>query len=109
MGIGKRFDYSINNRNEFDIIDHVESEEKDGICIYNDLGFYPFSSAPALCDLLNNLHDENEELKQIIKDIMYQVEYESSYSTPICKVSVFITPKMYKIFSEMLKTNFSKY
>ena len=60
----KRFELHINpNTNCFDIVDKVESQEKNAICIYNDLGVQYFSSAPALCDLLNELNEENEQLK----------------------------------------------
>lgn len=69
MTENKRFELYINpNTNCFDIMDKVESQEKKAICIYNDLGVQYFSSAPALCDLLNTLYDENEELKQALKD-----------------------------------------
>ena len=60
----KRFEIKINNHNQCDIIDWVESEEKNAICIYNDLGDYHFSSAKALCELLNELNDENQKLKK---------------------------------------------
>ena len=45
------------------IIDWVESKQKDAICIFNDLGVLPFSSAPSLCKLLNELNDEVEFLE----------------------------------------------
>lgn len=60
----KRFRLSISHPHEsYEIIDNVESEEKNALCIYNDLGCWSFSSAPALCDLLNKLDEENNELK----------------------------------------------
>ena len=61
----KRFELQINGNGQVDIIDWVESKEKNAICIYNDLGVLPFSSAKALCELLNQLYDENQSL---IKD-----------------------------------------
>lgn len=64
---GKRFELYVNPHEQWDIVDRVESEEKNAICIYNDLGEGRFSSAPALCDLLNELNDENEQLKTQIK------------------------------------------
>ena len=60
----KRFELIPNPHGQLDIIDHVESEEKNAICIYNDLGVLPFSSAPSLCDLLNILYEENQLLKK---------------------------------------------
>jgi len=54
----KRFELKVNQHNQCDIVDWVESKEKNAICIYNDLGDYYFSSAKALCELLNELNDE---------------------------------------------------
>lgn len=52
---------SISSKNsQFCIID----TEQDVLTIYNDLGSVYFSSAPALCDLLNELNDENKKLKR---------------------------------------------
>ena len=58
----KRFELKVNQHNQCDIVDWVESKEKNAICIYNDLGDYYFSSAKALCKLLNELHEENQRL-----------------------------------------------
>lgn len=58
----KRFELKVNQHNQCDIVDWVESKEKNAICIYNDLGNYYFSSAKALCELLNELNDTNQEL-----------------------------------------------
>lgn len=81
----KRFELVPNRQGQVDIIDHVESEEKGAICIYNDLGVVPFTSAPALCDLLNELHDkcdfleiENEELRQELIQLKYNNGIEIS-------------------------------
>lgn len=60
----KRFELKFNGNGQLDIVDWYESEKKNAICIYNDLGVAPFSSASSLCDLLNQLNDENEELKK---------------------------------------------
>ena len=64
MTENKRFELEVNNNGQFDIVDWYESKKKNAICIYNDLGVMPFSSASSLCDLLNQLNDENEELKK---------------------------------------------
>ena len=64
MTTNKRFELEVNNNGQFDIVDWYESKKKNAICIYNDLGVIPFSSASSLCDLLNQLNDENEELKK---------------------------------------------
>lgn len=65
MEIENRFELQFNPKtNLYDIIDWVESKEKNVICIYNDIGG-DFSSAPALCDLLNKLYKENVKLKGV--------------------------------------------
>ena len=59
----ERFELKLNGNGQVDIIDWVESKEKGAICIYNDLGVIPFSSANQLCELLNKLSEENVQLK----------------------------------------------
>lgn len=71
----KRFEIKINNHNQCDIIDWVESKEKNAICIYNDLGDYHFSSAKALCELLNELNDENQRLKLENDGLQYVLKH----------------------------------
>lgn len=68
----KRFELNVNQHNQCDIVDWVESKEKRAICIYNDLGDYHFSSAKALCELLNELHEENKELRILINTLKEQ-------------------------------------
>ena len=84
----KCFELVLNSNGQWDIIDHKESKEKGAVCIYNDLGVAPFSAAPSLCDLLNDLSgtlddvidtnnlgyevakhlkEENEQLKKQLK------------------------------------------
>lgn len=60
----KRFELTPNPQGQVDIVDYVESEEKNAICIYNDLGVLPYTSSPSLCNLLNQLNDENKQLKK---------------------------------------------
>lgn len=55
---------------KWDIIDEKASEKINGLVIYNDLGSLYFSSVPQICDLLNDLNDENERLRKI--GVMYQ-------------------------------------
>ena len=59
----KRFELQLNPQGQVDIIDWLENKEKNAICIYNDLGVLPYSSAEALCELLNQLYDENKQLE----------------------------------------------
>lgn len=62
----KRFELTINPNGQADIKDNVESKEKNAICIYNDLGVLPFSSAKAVCDLLN---EQDTKIKQLKKEL----------------------------------------
>jgi predicted DNA-binding ArsR family transcriptional regulator len=73
----KRFELQINKNGQADIIDWVESKEKNAICIYNDLGVLPYSSAKALCELLNQLYDENEQIKQDNDNLIHLLENQS--------------------------------
>jgi len=77
MTENKRFELIPNHQGQVDIIDHVESEEKHAICIYNDLGVPPFTSAPSLCNLLNDFHEENQSLKEekeLLKNKLKRIE-----------------------------------
>ena len=60
----ERFEFTINSNGQADIIDKVESKEKNAICIYNDLGVPPYSSAKAVCNKLNEQEETINELKQ---------------------------------------------
>lgn len=62
-----RFESYVNNNGQLDIIDHLESEEKNAICIYNDLGVHPFSSAKAVCDKLN---EQDSQIKKANQEIL---------------------------------------
>lgn len=67
----KRFKAVVNQISGYsvwNIIDYEESEKIDGFVIYNDLGSCYFSSAPQLCELLNELDEENKKLKKMIGD-----------------------------------------
>ena len=76
----ERFELRMNDKGQVDIIDWLESMQKDAICIYNDLGVFPYSSAEALCDLLNELVEENEKLKRTISKIDFAIirKYDNS-------------------------------
>lgn len=65
----ERFEFYLNSNGQIDIIDKVESKEKNAICIYNDLGVYPYSSAKAICDLLNKQDKEIKRLKCINRQL----------------------------------------
>lgn len=64
----KRFEIKVNKHNQCNIIDWAESKE-NAVCIYNDLGDDYFSSARALCELLNELNDENKQLEKEYKEL----------------------------------------
>ena len=59
-----------NDNAEYCIIDTEEEE----LTIYNNLGCWAFSSAPALCDLLNELYEKSEQL--IKENEQLQLEYK---------------------------------
>lgn len=65
----ERYELTINSNGQVDIIDKVESKEKNAICIYNDLGVPPFSSAKAVCVLLNEKEEQIKELEERIKEL----------------------------------------
>ena len=54
-------------------------------------------------ELLNALYEENRELTRMIVDVLYQVKFEQSYSTPVCSATVLISPKMYQKLSKKFK------
>lgn len=64
MTENKSYELTINERGQLDIIDHIEGKKRNAICIYNDLGVPPFSSAKAICNKLN----EQEEIIQELYD-----------------------------------------
>ena len=76
-----RFELQINAQGKADIIDWVESKEKNAICIYNDLGVLPFSSAKAVCDKLNEQEERIKKLQQTIDTIAK--DYEESHGMDI--------------------------
>ena len=89
----EQFRLVLNERGQWDIYDNKESAEKTEekgypcICIYNDLGNAHFSSAPQLCELLNELSTENRQLmqknKELFKDLL---ESQGSYVRLVCFV-----------------------
>lgn len=66
--MSERFELTINSNGQADIIDRGESKEKNAICIYNDLGILPYSSAKAVCDKLNEQEETIQELKKELKN-----------------------------------------
>lgn len=72
----ERFQLTISPNSQVDIVDWVESKEKNAICIYNDLGVLPFSSAKAVCDKLNEQDKELTNLKKQLKRVYnYFIDY----------------------------------
>ena len=78
-GKTERFELQMNAQGKVDIIDWVESKEKNAICIYNDLGVLPFSSAKAVCDKLNEQDERIKELEREKKSYMDDAE-----GYPVC-------------------------
>lgn len=65
MTENKRFELTMNGNEvaQYEIIDH----NQENLTVYNNLGNVYFSSAMKVCELLNNLVDENEQLKEELK------------------------------------------
>lgn len=72
MTENKRFELTIrgNEIAQYEIIDH----NQENLTVYNDLGCVYFSSATKVCELLNNLENENKQLKQVYSDAKSDVE-----------------------------------
>lgn len=67
----KRFELTMNGNEvaQYEIIDH----NQENLTVYNNLGNVYFSSAMKVCELLNNLAEENKQLKsdkQILIDFI---------------------------------------
>ena len=72
----KRFELKTNFLNgQAGIVDWVKSKQKDTICVFNNLGTLPFSSASSVCDLLNQFNDENKQLKKENLDLSEELDY----------------------------------
>ena len=86
----EQFRLVLNEHGQWDIYDNKESKEKTEekgypcICIYNDLGNVHFSSAPQLCELLNELSTENRQVIQKNKELL--LESQGSYVRLVCFV-----------------------
>ena len=64
MSEDKRYKLSMSNVTNTDAQYCIIDTEQEVMTIYNDLGFWAFSSAPALCDLLNAQQKEITELTE---------------------------------------------
>ena len=81
MAENKPYELTVNDRGQLDIIDHIESKKRDAICIYNDLGVPPFSSAKSLCDLLNSKEELIQELLQDNDHKFWKLQYMIQHNT----------------------------
>jgi hypothetical protein len=68
----KRFELTMSGNEvaQYEIIDHSQ----EILTVYNNLGNVYFSSAMKICELLNSLADENEQLKQQRIDLLRLIE-----------------------------------
>ena len=74
----KRFELTMNGNEvaQYEIIDY----NQENLTVYNDLGNVYFSSAMKVCELLNNLEDENKQLKVAngeMEDYLARLEEEN--------------------------------
>lgn len=84
------FDDGVNERYHDGIIDM----EKDGDVIVN----YQFIS-----NLLNELNDENEELKEILGAILLEVKRDITNTNQTGEIKVFINPNSFELISGVLR------
>lgn len=68
----KRFELTMNGNEvaQYEIIDH----NQENLTVYNNLGDVYFSSAMKVCELLNNLEEENEQLKKENKELQQFID-----------------------------------
>ena len=57
----------------------IVDTEQDILTIYGDLGCIYFTSAPQLCELLNNLDKENKSLKKENKKLKKTIKLNQQY------------------------------
>lgn len=77
MTENKSYELTINERGQLDIIDHIEGKKRNAICIYNDLGVPPFSSAKAVCNKLNEQEEEIRRLNYLVKIATSLIEWNT--------------------------------
>ena len=65
-----RFELFLTNSEHFEIVDWKETLENSILTVYNDLGVHPFSSAPSLCILLNELENEHDDYCKHVKNVL---------------------------------------
>lgn len=54
-------------------------------------------------NLLNNLHEENDELKQVLGNILLEVRRDISNTNQTGEIKVFINPASFDLISNVLK------
>ncbi len=62
-----------------------------------------------IVDLLNELYEENQDLKKILKEILLETRIKKQLLNTICQITVQITPKQYKTINELLTTNTKRF
>ena len=81
----------MNEDGQADIIDLVKSKK---ICVYNDYGILGFSSAKAICDLLNEEYERIQELENENKQLKAQLEKGGDVCS-ICKYEYLVASSEY--------------
>ena len=61
------------------------------------------AQAEKLCDLLNDLYEENEELKKVLGVILLEVKRDISNTNQAGEIRVFINPNSFNLISEVLR------
>lgn len=61
------------------------------------------TQASILCNKLNKLSDENEQLKQVLGSILIEVRREISATNHSSEVKAFVNPNSFDLISNVLK------
>ena len=75
---------------------------KDGTLIIIQKGLELYN-VNEVVDLLNELHEENEQLKYVLGNILLEVKREITNTNVTGEVRVFINPNSFELISEVLR------
>lgn len=76
-------------------------QKVDGEVIFDSM--ISMAEADVLVDLLNDLTEENEELKKTLGAILLEVKRDISIRNQTGEIKVFINPNKFELISEVLK------
>ena len=101
----KRFEVTVNfNTNQFEIYDRFNHDGR--LEIYNDLGCVQFSSAPALCKVLNEFVTKCHELEKQnnkLKDRLFEAEKDYLIETADISDKLYLDKEIEELKKELKK------